>query len=159
MSTEDKKEPLLFLNESRVGLPPKWDALKIAEASIPMVVALNLTDDQWYEIKLSVKKRPEETMLCRFVGVNVLSEDPFANENFYPVFKLNSSDSFISYQWSSGKFSATTSGILASAIFNAFHLGGRPTLDSLKNNNGSFLFSVLMISSPLSVNPSVLVPP
>ena len=92
MSTENKKEPLLFFNESRVGLPYKWKSLKIAEASIPMVVALNLPDNIWYEIKVTVKKKPDGTMLCRSVGALVAWQGPLDDESPYPVFKLNSEE-------------------------------------------------------------------
>lgn len=81
------------------------NALKIAEASIPIVVALNLPDDNWYEIKLSVKKRPDETMLCRHVSVYRLlvdAEETPLEEEHYPVFKLNSSVSIGSIVLSNG---------------------------------------------------------
>ena len=91
MSTENKKEPLLSFNES-IGLFPKWNSLKIAEASIPMIVALNLADDTWYEIKVTVKKKPDGTMLCRSVGALVAWQGPLDDESPYPVFKLNSEE-------------------------------------------------------------------
>ena len=92
MSTE-KKEPSLFFNESMVEPSTKWNPLKIAEASIPMIVSLDLADNVWNEVKVTVKKRPDGTMLCRSVSVLVVLVDPLENENLYPVFKLNSTDS------------------------------------------------------------------
>ena len=87
MSDENTTKPLYILDDVVVSKPfSKWKP--ILEASIPLATSLGLPDDKWHDIKLSIKKRPDGTVLVRSVSVFVRQEETWANEGEYMTFKM-----------------------------------------------------------------------